>query len=311
VFPGQGRCAWFDSGVWAQGRVVVVAVAVIGAAVVAGGAGAPRAWARAGGAGPGADVAVVHQLSAPGPGAPRLQAALAPAGPQAPQAPPAPRGIPTAVPFDGVPTTGALFATMGGARHFCTAAVVRSTAGDLAITAAHCVDAGGFAASVEYVPGYHDGRRPYGTWAVREIIVPAGWHRSHDPDLDFAFLVIGRADGPRIQARTGGLTVGYSRSYRETIEALGYNDGEGRPVRCLTRSFKFRTGQMEFYCHDFWAGTSGGPWITGYRAGTGTGTVFGVIGGYEDGGDYDWASYSPYFGHALRVLFAQAEKLAG
>ena len=65
---------------------------------------------------------------------------------------------------------------------------------------------------------------------------------------------------------------------------------------------------MEFYCHGFWAGTSGSPWIIGYNAKTGTGTVFGVIGGYQEGGDYEWASYSAYFGSALRSLFTQAER---
>lgn len=300
---------FWRTGVW--GRVAAVAVVAVGAGVAGGaGGGVAGPGARAGGAGPGADVAVIHQLSTAGqwavPDVPQWQAALA--------APAAPRGIPTATGFYGVSTVGALFTTMGGARHFCTAAVVNSTAGDLVLTAAHCVDAGGkagFAANAEFVPGYHDGRQPYGAWAVREIIVAAGWHQSHDPDLDFAFLAVGRAGGPRIQARTGGLTVGYTRWYRETIEAIGYNDGAGVPVGCRTKSFEFRAGQMEFYCRNFWSGTSGGPWITGYRAKTGTGTVFGVIGGYQAGGDYDWASYSPYFGHDLRVLFGQAEKKAG
>ena len=51
----------------------------------------------------------------------------------------APKGIPTASPFSGSPTTGALFYTTGGKGHFCSASVVDSTAGDLALTAAHCV----------------------------------------------------------------------------------------------------------------------------------------------------------------------------
>ena len=65
---------------------------------------------------------------------------------------------------------------------------------------------------------------------------------------------------------------------------------------------------MEFYCHGFWTGTSGGPWIIGYNARNGTGTVFGVIGGYELGGDYEWASYSAYFGSAARTLYQQVER---
>ena len=295
-------------------------VAIAACLTVSGaGAGGGAAWARsvAGGGGGGAvtrHIGAAAQRAAlaywtPG----RMAAAARVPLPQAAAAQPkvsAPRGIPTATRFYGVSTVGALFSTVGGTRHFCTAATVRSTAGDLVITAAHCVDAAGFVADVEYVPGYHDGRQPYGAWAVRAIIVPAGWHRSHDPDLDFAFLVVGPAGGPRIQARTGGLTVGFTRWYRGTVEVIGYNDTDGTPVRCTAKRFKFRTGQMEFYCHDFRSGTSGGPWIIGYRAKTGTGTVIGVIGGYETGGDYDWASYSAYFGHALRVLFGQAEKQA-
>jgi hypothetical protein len=160
-----------------------------------------------------------------------------------------------------------------------------------------------------YVPGYHDGKQPYGAWAVRAITVANGWKVSHDPDLDFAFLTLASPDGRPIQARTGGLTIGFTRWYSEQkIEVIGHNDGGAAPIRCATKSFRFRTGQMEFYCHGFWTGTSGGPWILGYNPKNGTGTVFGVIGGYELGGDYEWASYSAYFGSATRALYQQVER---
>ena len=275
--------------------------------------------ARAQGAGSGPGGVVTYQVSAAAQRAAlafwtpaRMAAAQAAVAiPQAPRARAGakpPKGIPTAVHFSGVPTTGALFGTTGSKTHFCTAATVKSTAGDLIITAAHCVDQNGFASNIEYVPEYHKGQSPYGAWPVRTITVAAGWHKGHNPDLDFAFLAVGPAGGPKIQARTGGLTLAWTRWYRETIEVVGYNDTENQPIRCLTKSFKFRTGQMEFYCHGFWTGTSGGPWIIGYNGKTGTGTVFGVIGGYQEGGDYEWASYSAYFGTALRDLYVAAEK---
>ena len=222
-----------------------------------------------------------------------------------------PKGIPTASPFSGSPTTGVLFYTTGGKGHFCTASVVDSTADDLALTAAHCVYSKGFATNIEYVPGYHDGKRPYGAWPVRAITVASGWKLSHDPDLDFAFLTLATAGGKQIQARTGGLTIGFTRWYSEKIEVIGHNDSDAEPIRCATRSFRFRTGQMEFYCHGFWTGTSGGPWIIGYNAKNGTGTVFGVIGGYELGGDYEWASYSAYFGSAARILYRAGRARGG
>jgi hypothetical protein len=223
----------------------------------------------------------------------------------------APRGTPTAAPVAGSPTTGVLFYTADGKGHFCTASVVDSTGDDLALTAAHCVYWKGFAANIEYVPGYHDGKQPYGAWAVRAITVASGWKLSRNPDLDFAFLTLATAGGRPIQARTGGLTMGFTRWYSERkIEVIGHNDSDAEPIRCPTKSFRFRTGQMEFYCHGFRTGTSGGPWILGYNAKNGTGTVFGVIGGYELGGDYEWASYSAYFGSATRALYAQVERQA-
>jgi V8-like Glu-specific endopeptidase len=220
----------------------------------------------------------------------------------------APKGIPAAVHFNGVPTTGALFYTTGGKKHYCTASVVDSQPGNLVLTAAHCVyQDKKYATNIEYVPAYHNGLLPYGGWAVRVITVASGWVAEQDPDLDFAFLAVGPATGTQIQARTGGLALGINRWDQETVEVIGYNDTDDGPVRCLTESFKFRTGQMEFYCHDYWTGTSGGPWIIGYNSRTGTGTVCGVIGGYEQGGDSEWASYSSYFGSQLRTLFQQAE----
>jgi V8-like Glu-specific endopeptidase len=222
----------------------------------------------------------------------------------------APRGTPKAVPFSGSPTTGVLFYTTGGKGHFCTASVVVSTADDLALTAAHCVYSAGFASNIEYVPEYHNGKQPYGVWPVKTITVASGWKLSRNPDLDFAFLTLASVGGRQIQARTGGLTIGFTRWNSEKIEAIGHNDTGAAPVRCATKSFRFRTGQMEFYCHGFWTGTSGGPWIIGYDARNGTGTVFGVIGGYELGGDYEWASYSAYFGSATRILYQQVERRA-
>jgi V8-like Glu-specific endopeptidase len=295
----------------------------VGVAVYAtlGAEAARGAGAGTGGIGPGGVVAVTYQVSGAAQRAalafwsPVRRAAAQPLIPPQAALPRAqvnaPNGIPKSVLYNGVPTVGTLFYTTGTKKHFCSAAAVDSTAGDLVIAAAHCVYGNGPVTNAEYVPDYHNGRSPYGAWPVRTITVAAGWAKHHYPYLDFAFLAVGAAGGPKIQARTGGLRVGSSLPYKETIEVVGYNDTANAPIRCLTKSFEFRTKQayyMEFYCHGFWTGTSGSPWIIGYNAKTGSGTVCGVIGGYEEGGNYDWASYSAYFGSALRSVFTQAEK---
>ena len=217
-----------------------------------------------------------------------------------------PKGIPAATKFNGVPTAGALFYTTRSHPHFCTASVVDSRAGDLLLTAAHCVYDKSPVANIAYVPEYHDGHHPYGIWLVSAITVASGWRLSHDADFDFAFLTVSAQGGKQIQARTGGLTIAFHRHFDEKIEVIGDNDTDSAPVHCATKSFEFSPAQMEFYCYGFRTGTSGSPWIMDYNARTGAGSVFGVIGGYEAGGDYDWASYSSYFGDAARTLYRAA-----
>ena len=97
-------------------------------------------------------------------------------------------------PFDGIATVGALFGESSGklSSHFCTASVVDSPHGDLAITAAHCVT--GTSRQMVFVPGYANGTEPYGVWQVTRVYTDAAWQSAQDPDDDVAFLQLsGRA----------------------------------------------------------------------------------------------------------------------
>jgi hypothetical protein len=224
-----------------------------------------------------------------------------------------PPGIPNPVYFDGVPTVGALFFTTGTQAHFCTASVVDSAAFDLVLTAAHCVYGTSYATNIAYVPQWHNGVSPYGSWPVRTITVAAGWKQSQNPGLDFAFLAVTPPPGTArpIQLVTGGLRLGINAGYAHRIYVIGYNNTDDQPIGCATRSFEFEPGQLEFYCNSFWDGTSGGPWIVHFNPVTGGGTLIGDIGGYEQGGDYPWSSYSDYYSWPTLQLFlvAQAEQV--
>jgi len=294
------------------GTAAALTLVVAGVATAVGG----LAGAATGGSNP--DIAVVRAVSPAAQQAarafwtPSRMVAAAPAL-NAVSAGPAvspPRGIPTARQFNGVPTVGALFFTTGRAVHFCTASVVDSAHENLVITAAHCVFSGGLASNIEFVPGYHSGRQPHGAWVVKKITVATGWVHSQNQNLDFAFLAVAPPAGTRrqIQQVTGGLRLGISRPYRRPIEVIGYNNTDSKPVECATHSFRFEANQMEFYCHDFRDGTSGAPWIIRYDSRNGTGDVFGVIGGFEQGGLLEWASYSSYFGRPALDLYLVAER---
>src|SRR5215470_11355212 len=102
----------------------------------------------------------------------------------------APRGTPTARPFNGVPTVGAVFFTTGSSAHYCTASVISSRPQDMVFTAAHCVYSGGPFRNIEFIPGYRSGHAPHGAWVVNKITVAQGWKSSQNQNLDFAFLAV-------------------------------------------------------------------------------------------------------------------------
>jgi hypothetical protein len=223
-----------------------------------------------------------------------------------------PRGTPKAVAFAGVPTVGALFLSTGASENFCTASVVDSRGLNLLLTAAHCVDYGGgrnYGQNLVFIPGWHRGQRPYGVWPVRGITVDRAWFAKADVNDDFAFLTVSPpADKHQpIQRVTGGLKLGVNSGYRHSdVVPIGYDmSGGGLPVMCRTKSFYALADQQEFLCDGYTDGASGGPWILGFNARTGTGTVIGDIGGYQQGGNLAWTGYSPYFTSATEQLYRQ------
>ena len=208
---------------------------------------------------------------------------------------------------DETPAVGALFlvSSAGLGKHFCTASVVDSPRGDLVITAAHCVS-GKRPGQIAFVPGYHDGDEPYGVWFVTQVVVDTQWRRSQNPEHDVAFLVLQRHDGTTgVQKLTGGERLGTGWAARVLVHVVGYPDQARRPVICASRTRPFGPDQMRFDCGGYTGGTSGGPFLAGWDA-TGRGTVIGVIGGYEQGGDLASVSYSPRFGRAVRDLYRSA-----
>jgi V8-like Glu-specific endopeptidase len=250
----------------------------------------------------------VLALSPAGHGAARLAARLAVAAATlSRQAPPAQPIRVSGRPFGGTPAVGALFqVTPGGlGRHFCTATVVASPVKDLVITAAHCVY-GRPPGQLAFVPGYRNGSRPYGTWIVRKIVVDSGWRDSANPNRDVAFLVVGQPGQPGVQRLTGGERLGTGWPARTWVHVIGYPDGAQWPVICRNRTHRFGRNQLRFDCGGYPDGTSGGPFLARWHAATGSGTVIGVIGGYEQGGYLESVSYSPRFGHAIRSLYRAA-----
>ena len=134
--------------------------------------------------------------------------------------------VPSSVPARATAAVGALFTTAAGgqiapgsgtpslASHFCTASVVDSPAGDLVMTAAHCV-AGRAPGHFVFVPGFHEGLTPYGVWSVTRVIVDQAWTAAADPEDDVAFLLVARSGTTApVQRFTGGERLGIGQPGR-------------------------------------------------------------------------------------------------
>jgi hypothetical protein len=210
--------------------------------------------------------------------------------------------------FDGVAAVGALFSETNGTlgTHFCTASVVNSAAGDLALTAAHCVS--GLTGTIVFVPGYTNGQTPYGVWQVTKVYTDSAWDATQNPNDDVAFLQLADApDGVPIQNVTGAETLDTGTQAGQLVQVVGYPDGAGQPVSCTGVANSFSATQLQFDCAGYPDGTSGSPFLTDVNAATGQGTVIGVIGGYQQGGDTSEVSYAASFGSAVATLYAQAQ----
>jgi V8-like Glu-specific endopeptidase len=203
---------------------------------------------------------------------------------------------------------GALFLHDASGNHFCTASVVASPGHDLLVTAAHCINGGphgGARSDIVFIPGYRDGKAPYGIWTPARLVVAKGWASAADPDLDVGFVVLRPYRGRNIQRVLGANTLTFNPGYRNLVRVTGYPASRDRPITCRNRTTRKSATQLRFDCDGFTGGTSGSPWITGFSAATGTGRIVGVIGGYQQGGNTAGVSYSAYPGNAIKQLYRQ------
>ena len=215
------------------------------------------------------------------------------------------RSTDAAVPYAGAGAVGALVILDHNKitrPPFCTAAVVRSRAGNLLVTAAHCL--GRVPVSVmAFVPGYRgrSGHFRYGLWRVTRQTFPAHWFPNGNVNRDFAFLTV----RGNVQAKVGAETLGTSSPAPASVQVIGYTL-DGHPVTCSEPPTTIAVRghrQLKFTCGGYVASASGAPFLVNVNAKTGNGTIIGVIGGYQQGGDTPSISYSSQFGATIKALY--------
>lgn len=78
------------------------------------------------------------------------------------------------------------------------------------ITAGHCVymhDAGGWARSIEVIPGLNDASRPYGRHVGTALRSVTGWTQSKNRDHDYGAIILPPGNRPGAQTGTFGFAV--------------------------------------------------------------------------------------------------------
>ncbi|GIE78465.1 peptidase [Actinoplanes philippinensis] len=224
-------------------------------------------------------------------------------------------------------TVGRLFFTDHGEDSSCTATVLDSANRSTVVTAAHCVnntdllgEDNQWSANVLFIPGYRDGRAPYGRFVGRISVASATWLRNDQIDpgysaYDQAFVVLNpNAAGRRVQDAVGAAQrIGYDVPGGRTVHQFGYPRASADPAR---EGLPEYTGQRLAYCtgtavevqeagepRGQWGaacvmggGSSGGPRMTDFEVRTGLGTVV---------GDNSWG-YTPGRRHLVGPQFTTA-----
>ncbi len=257
-------------------------------------------------------------------GTPSARAATVPAAPgYVPAARPRENPASAASAYGRFPASanGALFGVfVRGLReeaYRCSASSVASGAGNLVLTAAHCVvdpKTGTVASWLVFIPAYHEGVEPFGEWAATEYGVTTAWAEtagtssvSEGGDVAILRMQSRESDGASLQSVVGALGIAFNQPRNQVYTQFGYPakapyNGERlfEEVAEYEGADKSVTPATVGVSSDFTQGSSGGPWTTGgakpvalsltaYAYGTHSGLLFG-----------------PYFGAAAKSLYRRA-----
>jgi hypothetical protein len=226
-------------------------------------------------------------------------------------------GDPTAFPnrVNGVVAGEFDFGPFNVEQFQCSGSVLNTSAGNVVLTAAHCLvdaDTGMSASNLVFVPGFRDGTAPFGEWPATSFVVPAQWQNSVGPTHvnpgdeagDMGMMrIAGRSDGATVQTVVGAAGIAFNQARNQTYMQYGYPaespyDGS----RLYENTSALRATDTTFspptmgISSDFTPGSSGGPWLVGCFPVALSVTDY----SYTDQPD---VMYGPYFGSIAEGLF--------
>jgi V8-like Glu-specific endopeptidase len=230
---------------------------------------------------------------------------------------------------------GKVFFTLGGTDYVCSGALVGGAHPDVVLTAAHCVTGGTgrgktrWAANWLFVPGYRDGRLPYGEYTARRFLVTPDWAGTDggSEQYDIAFVQVtanatatataqrGTGHAARRRAEPRGLPIAFASSQDAAPAAQAYVFGypalapyAGLNAYYCAGPAAGAGGSLRTACA-MTAGDSGGPWLAGFRPRSGTGAIVAVT-TYKLSAD-PRQLYGAVLGPVAHALYLRATGAAG
>ena len=213
---------------------------------------------------------------------------------------------------------GAIFISEGAGIGFgrCSGTSVVSPNKSVVITAGHCVYEDGIWSDRKwvFVPGYHHGERPFGTFTAHWLGTTPAWHAHENENFDVGAAVVGRNEkGQTLAAAVGADRLKTGLSPDQTFDVYGYPvekpfNGVTLQV-CREASFLghdfgslFEPGPLDLAisCDDS-AGGSGGGWVI-------EGNVVNGVTTYGYSSD-PFTNFGPYFGGDVAKLYARAKQI--
>lgn len=206
---------------------------------------------------------------------------------------------PTVYPYR---TQGKVFFKWKGGAYVCSATVVNTPTQRVIFSAGHCaVDESRWSTNFAFVPGYHNGVRPYGTFVATRLYSINAWIDHGNFSYDVSAAVLG---GPRkVAAVVGSRGIKFNAARQQTFVSFGYPAG-----------FPFN-GERLYDCpspyrgQDFTTASPRTQWITCNMTGGSSGGGWIVQGQYLNSvNSYGYDSlpnrmYGPYFGTAAQNLY--------
>lgn len=225
---------------------------------------------------------------------------------------------------------GKVFFTLDAEDYVCSGALVGGGHPDVVLTAAHCVTSGPapagrgspatrpggpvrWAANWIFVPGFRDGRMPYGEYTARRFLALPGWT---GPDggseqEDIAFVLVTRYGTAGPAKPPPGLAVGFAprqdAAPSRPAYVLGYPAQapyDGRYLDYCAGPVSRSGGSLRTACA-MTAGDSGGPWLAGFSPRSGGGRVV-AVSTYKLSSDLR-VLYGAVLGPQARALYQQAQ----